>query len=217
MPICALWAPAAEPYVDTMTTTINHARVVSVRAEPTLVTVAMSDGSSVECNRFWLRDNCPSNGDRASLFRSFSVASMTDELTIVRAEVTSGELSVEFSDGVEDRFPVELLVQARPTVDEAPLWRAWKTGDAPIEFSFRDVQPAGAARHALLEAVARDGVVIVTAIPADGSATETMASWLGPIRETDFGRIFDIVTEPDPFTPSQSESALDPHTDDPYR
>ena len=39
----------------------------------------------------------------------------------------------------------------------------------------------------------------------------------GPIRETDFGSVFDIVHEPQPFTPSQSAVALDPHTDDPYR
>lgn len=37
------------------------------------------------------------------------------------------------------------------------------------------------------------------------------------VRETDFGWLFDIVVEPDPFTPSQSSAALDLHTDDPYR
>jgi gamma-butyrobetaine dioxygenase len=196
-------------------------RVESVVTSRTTLTVGFSDGSTARCNRFWLRDNCPSNGDRASLFRPFSVASMDEGLTIDTAEVVDGELSVAFSDGTVDRFPAGLLFEARPvTGDEAvasQAWRAWRSGDEPTVCSFDDVAGDGAAHHALLEAVAGAGVAVITGIPDAPASTEVMAAWLGPIRETDFGRVFDIVTEPDPFTPSQSDTALDPHTDDPYR
>ncbi len=57
----------------------------------------------------------------------------------------------------------------------------------------------------------------MSGLPDAAEATEHLADLLGHIRETDFGRIFDIVSEPEPFTPSQSTMALDPHTDDPYR
>lgn len=213
-----LWSCRQGPYVGSMHSEINRTSVVSAVAAPTMVTIGVSDGSSVRCNRFWLRDNCPSNGDRASLFRTFSVASLTDDLTIERADVVDGELSVGFSDGITDRFPAELLRESSPPVDDdAPIWQAWGQGDEPAEFAFGDVTCGGALHHTLLEAVARRGVAVVTGISDDLSATEAMARWLGPIRETDFGRVFDIVTEPDPFTPSQSDTALDPHTDDPYR
>ncbi len=201
--------------MNTMTKSVG---VESAVASPITVTVGFSDGSSARCNRFWLRDNCPSNGDRASLFRSFSVASLDDGLTIDDADVIDGELSVAFSDGTVDRFPAGLLIECRPDIDaDEPAWRPWRTGEEPAEFPFGDVAGEEAARHALLEAVAVAGVALVTGIPDEPSSTEQMAEWLGPIRETDFGRVFDIVTEPDPFTPSQSDTALDPHTDDPYR
>lgn len=201
-----------------MQSTVNASQVDSAVATPIVVTVRLSDGRSITCNRFWLRDNCPSNGDRASLFRAFSVASITDDLTIVRADVADGELLVEFSDGTIDRFSAQLL----GVIDDADIGVTsfgdrWRSDEAPSEFDFADVLVGGSVHHALLEQVVRSGFALVTAIPDAPSATERMAAWLGPVRETDFGRVFDIVTEPDPFTPSQSEAALDPHTDDPYR
>ncbi|MEM9039036.1 MAG: TauD/TfdA family dioxygenase [Actinomycetota bacterium] len=174
------------------------------------------DGAIRRLNRFWLRDNCPSNGDRTSLFRPFNVASMADDLTIDRATVVDGELEVAFGDGCTDRFGVGLLASSCPT-DTAPDWQPWRAGQTPTRVEFRSDLADGPQHHRLLDAVRRNGFALVTGIPDDPSATETIASWLGPIRATDFGRIFDIVTESDPFTPSQSESALDPHTDDPYR
>ena len=201
-----------------MHSTRSTIRVESVASSPTTVTVGFSDGSSVRCNRFWLRDNCPSNGGRGSLFRPFSVGSMDDGLTIHTAAAADGELHVAFTDGTVDRFPASVLVEAEPVPgDDASTWRAWGAGHEPSEFEFGDVGAGGAGHHALLEAVAVDGVALVTGIPDDPASTAEMARWLGPIRETDFGRVFDIVTEPDPFTPSQSDTALDPHTDDPYR
>lgn len=193
-------------------------RVETVTSSPTTVTVGFSDGSSARCNRFWLRDNCPSNGDRASLFRPFSVASMDDGLTIDSVDAADGELLVTFSDGTIDRFPADVLLDAVPDRgDGVSAWRAWRSGQAPSEFEFGDVAVDGVTHHAFVEAVAVDGVALVAGLPDEPASTEEMAAWLGPIRETDFGRVFDIVTEPDPFTPSQSDTALDPHTDDPYR
>ena len=77
-----------------MDTTSTPLRVESAETSPTTITVGLSDGTTVRCNRFWLRDNCPSNGDRTSLFRPFTVASMDDDLTITAAEMADGELLV---------------------------------------------------------------------------------------------------------------------------
>ncbi|MEM8747019.1 MAG: TauD/TfdA family dioxygenase [Actinomycetota bacterium] len=174
------------------------------------------DGAIRRLNRFWLRDNCPSNGDRTSLFRPFNVASMADDLTIDHAAIVDGELEVTFGDGCADRFDIDLLASSCPR-DATPDWRPWRADHTPTTVEFRPDLADGSEHHRLLDALRRDGFALVAGLPDDPSATETVSSWLGPIRATDFGRIFDIVTESDPFTPSQSESALDPHTDDPYR
>ena len=194
----------------TVVTSVGH-------AGPQEITVQFADGSAVRCNRFWLRDNCPSNGDRESLFRPFTVASLTDDLAILSAEVIDGGVHVTLSDDVSELFSGPLLRGCSPSVPPEQVWTPLRSGDQPTRFTF-DRALAGTARHHdLLDTLDRRGFAVVTGIPDEQGATEVMASWLGPIRETDFGRIFEIVSEPDPFTPSQSVVALDPHTDDPYR
>lgn len=193
----------------------------AVAADGLELTVRFADGTTSRYNRFWLRDNCPSNGPRASLFRPFSVASMSDDLTIVEAERHGDGVRVAFDDGVADVFPDAFLrafsvpdhPSASRTTDEAAS--ATPRDSPPVVFGFADVVPGEVSHLELLDAVDRHGFAIVSGVPATG--TEHVASWLGPIRETDFGRVFDIITEPMPFTPSQSGAALDPHTDDPYR
>lgn len=179
------------------------------------ITIVNRDGRISRYNRFWLRDNCPSAGDRASLERSCSVANLPDDLTIRSAELDHrGVLRVTFSDGVTDYFPQGILDSAAPAEFEH-CWRIWSEGHEPEQFEFGRIEPGTAEHYLLLEAVARDGFALVDGLHA--GHTEQLAGLLGPVRETDFGRIFDIVSEPDPFTPSQSTTALDPHTDDPYR
>lgn len=181
--------------------------------------IHFADGATARFNRFWLRDNCPSNGDRASLFRPFTVASMSDDLTIVDAQLCAVGVRVTFSDHTVDEFPATFLREHAVT-DETTLTASSRPAvgvvEAPTAITFDPDLAGSDGHHDLLAAICRDGVAFVTGVPAH-HGTETIASWLGPIRETDFGRVFDIVSEPDPFTPSQSTSALDPHTDDPYR
>lgn len=171
-----------------------------------------------EVSRFWLRDNCPSLGSREALARSWSVAELDPDLRIVSATISSqAELDVVFSDGMADRFDAAALLDTivpRPRV-AAP----WTAGHAMGHHDFGLLGRSGAsdpALGALLEDLLHHGAALVVEVPAVGGV-EALAARLGPVRETDFGRIFDIITEPDPFTPSQSTDPLDPHTDDPYR
>ena len=57
----------------------------------------------------------------------------------------------------------------------------------------------------------------VSDVPPEVAGTEALASLVGRVRETDFGRLFDIVVEPEAWESSQSTVTQDPHTDDPYR
>lgn len=195
---------------------MTNLRIRSVVARPTDVLISFDDGTEATYNRYWLRDNGLSRGDRASLFRSVSVADLPDDLAIVSARATEGgDLEVDFSDGTTDHCPAALLVGHRAAASSPPLWMPWRTGFEPMRIAIGSLLGDDAAHHDLLEAVVRDGFALVDGLGAQG--TEALAALLGPIRQTDFGRVFDIITEPDPFTPSQSEDALDPHTDDPYR
>ncbi len=190
--------------------------VVAVSNTATELTVGFDDGVIVRCNRFWLRDNCPSDGDRASLFRSFSVDALSEDLAIIGGTIEGDRVRIAFDDGTTDEFDPAWLRRYAISGVEPDACVPWRAGFEPESFGFDELLHESRRHHDLLESVARSGVALVTGL-SDQAATEQLASLLGPIRETDFGRVFDIVSEPQPFTPSQSTMALDPHTDDPYR
>ncbi len=192
-------------------------QISAVSFTPIKITVEFADGHTIRANRFWLRDNCPQNGDRASLFRTFTADEIPDDLMIVSATSDSSGLTVHFDDGTTDRFNGHWLRDNCGPVGESRSWEPWAAGFAPDVTDFASLGDGSEQHHALLETLTRSGCAIVTGAPTDAAGSEAMAALLGPVRETDFGRMFDIVSEPTPFTPSQSSSALDPHTDDPYR
>lgn len=184
------------------------------------IVISWSDGSRSRFHSLWLRDNCPSDGDKEKAFRTFSVVDLDPDLYVVDAERDdNGDLAVEFSSGHESAFDFDWLrAHSHEAHDRRGKPRVVSHFRAGHEFERFELPTAGSAEHCdLLEAVAEWGVAIVTDVPGDESGTEALAGLLGRVRETDFGRLFDIVTEPEVWTLSQSGLALDPHTDDPYR
>lgn len=181
------------------------------------VAVDFGQGLTGTLNRFWLRDHGPSLGERATLERGWSIAETSEDLAITSVVVEAGQLIVDFSDGAVERFGIDMLRVLFVPADNAPSVRTWRAGHSPTSLAWADLTADNRNHHTLLEALASDGLALVEGVPSQQEATEALAALLGPIRETDFGRLFNIVSEPDPFTPSQSTQALDPHTDDPYR
>jgi gamma-butyrobetaine dioxygenase len=165
----------------------------------------------------WLADNCPEDGDRNKAFRTFSVVDLDPELTVTDATVTGDFLEVTFSDGDRSVFPVAWLHANRPDRRSGrPRNISTFHGDTALpEFA---MPTKGSPAHCdLLDAVSAFGAAVVTGIPDGTPGTEALAALIGRIRETDFGRIFDLIVEPDTWELSQTGFALDPHTDDPFR
>ncbi len=182
--------------------------------------IRWSDGSRSRFHSLWLRDNCPSGGDKRKAFRTFSIIDLNPELFVIDAERNDdGDLAVEFSDGHESVFDFEWLRanshEPHDRIGAARQISHFRAGAVLPEF---DLPKRGSAAHCdLLDAVARWGVAIVNGVPGDVGGTEMLADLVGRVRETDFGRLFEIVVEPEVWEFSQSGLALDPHTDDPYR
>ncbi len=197
---------------------------VSISADGTVLMVDVGGRhEAVEFNRFWLRDQCPSLPTKRSGLRTWSVATVPADLAVVNAGIDdSGDVVIiNWSDGHISEFKttdlMELAPQAqgrRPPLTEVSLF----TGKDELPVLPADsLTPGSMGHHDLLAAVDRYGVVLVRGLPHEDSATENLAELLGRIRHTDFGRVFDIVTEPEAWTLSQSNRGQDAHSDDPFR
>ena len=183
------------------------------------VQLRWSDGARSRFHALWLRDNCSTGGDKRSAIRTYSVVDLDPDLVVVDAAPNDdGDLEIEFSDGHVSVFDFEWLRRhSYEAHDRARLRIAesFRAGDSLPTFAF---PTRGSADHLeLLEAVNTYGAALVEQIPGGVSDTEALAALVGRVRETDFGRLFDIVVEPEVWELSQSGLALDPHTDDPYR
>jgi gamma-butyrobetaine dioxygenase len=74
-----------------------------------------------------------------------------------------------------------------------------------------------AVRVSLLDAVARYGAGLLRGMPATDGMVTAVAETFGYVRETNYGRIFDVRMVADPANLAFTSRAIAPHTDNPYR
>ena len=192
----------------------------TVEATSDEVMLRWSDGSRSRFNVLWLRDNCPTGGDKRKAFRTFSIADLDPDLVVVDAWTNDdGDLEIEFGDGHRSVFDHDWLRDNSPEphhrLRKPRTQTHLRIGDAIPQF---ELPIRGTIEHCdLLDAVSEWGVALVTDIPSTEIGTERVAGLVGRVRETDSGRLSEIIAEPDAWEFSQTGLALDPRTDDPYR
>ena len=138
--------------------------------------------------------------------RTYDPTLLPQDLSIVEAiEEVSGTgpgtptLSVRFSDGHHFGFSHDkLAVEAGLAPDPLALPQAtpWTRDTlSPPEAEWTDLDDP-AMLHALLDGFFRTGFAILHGTPASEDSLTGIASRLGPIRETSWGRLFNVRTEP---------------------
>ena len=72
-------------------------------------------------------------------------------------------------------------------------------------------------REQCLDAVARYGFALLLGVPASPGMVLAVAETFGYVRETNYGRLFDVRVEPHPANLAFTSREIAPHTDNPYR
>jgi len=123
-----------------------------------------------------------------------------------------------FADGSAITVAATDLVETmRPFAPDVAA-QAWRGDDAaPATHDYGAVMAGGAARLACLRQVLSHGFTRLTGVPARPGTVAAFLESFGPLRETNYGRLFDVVVRPDPANLADSALALPPHTDNPYR
>ena len=165
----------------------------------------------------WLCDNAEDAFDRQTGQRRLGLDALAFEATLDDAKLDDAGLTAWLS---ADRLWViprhRLLARRRPR-PAAALWLAPQSIQAlaPIPVAAFLTQDEALGEAALR--VARDGLALLTDGPAEPSLTERIVARFGFIRETNYGRLFDVRSEPKPSNLAYSAEALALHTDNPYR
>ncbi|MFF5210734.1 phosphonate degradation HD-domain oxygenase [Streptosporangium sp. NPDC000396] len=167
----------------------------------------------------WLRDNCPCPEcrDPRNGQKLFGITDLDPRIHIVEAD----GLSVTFSDGHTSRFDPAWLaahtldgtVPDDRTEDAKELWATV----TPPEGNWPRFLADPHHRQECLEAVFRTGFVLLREVPAEPGAVLEVAGAFGYVRETNYGRLFDVRVEATPVNLAFTGLPITPHTDNPYR
>ncbi|MBV9831402.1 MAG: TauD/TfdA family dioxygenase [Marmoricola sp.] len=196
------------------------------------VTVAVVDGDlwlraderSVEVSAVWLRDQATdaASRDPVSGQRLFSIADLPVDLRVDTAQVTAGRLEVVFApDGHRTTYDVEGLVSLATAAPRD--WRnesakhLWRTGAELGALTATRWVDYLEDRAPSLRSVVERGFALLSEVPArEGQVTEAVETF-GFVRETNYGRIFDVRVEERASNLAFTGLAISPHTDNPYR
>ena len=187
-----------------------------------------SDGTH-RFHAVWLRDNAwdpetraPGNGQRLIALRDIPA-----ETRIAAAEIAGGSLHVTFTpEGKTVAYPLPWLLEHsydRPapaakgwTAPEIETWDSRLMAAVPTG-DFAEVSTNPAALRAWLGKVERYGFGKLTGGPVEAGALFRVVDLFGHVRETNYGRHFEVRTEVNPTNLAYTGLGLQAHTDNPYR
>ena len=177
----------------------------------------------------WLRDNAPDaetrdvgNGQRLIALRDIPAGTIVSE-----AVLKGGMLRVVFApEGKRVTYDTGWLMEhaydrreARApgwTGDGVEIWDAGLSGSIPLA-DFGQVGRDQEALASWLGGVARHGFGKLTGGPVEEGALLKVAELFGYVRETNYGRLFEVRTEVNPTNLAYTGLGLQAHTDNPYR
>lgn len=193
------------------------------------VRVDWEDGTRARFHAIWLLDNAqdpdtrnPGNGQKL-----ISVLDLPPDPRIASVEVVAEGIAVRFEPGGKCAKYGEAWLRARRYDSEtagasgripagAEPWNRRTAGALPAE-TFSNVSCDRAALARWLAAVRRLGVAVLTGVPNEDGALCRVVDLFGFVRETNYGRWFNVRAEVNPENLAYTNLGLQAHTDNPYR
>jgi gamma-butyrobetaine dioxygenase len=199
-------------------------RINQISHSPDEVLLTWDDGRFSRFHVLWLRDNCPCPSCRhpQALERTYKFIDHPAPKIATARLGASGELLVEFT-SAEGRhasfFSAGWLRRrcysdaARDEHAPAPrLWDANAIRDLPV-IDFADYMTKDEGLRAWLDALCSWGIVLMRNAPAEPGKLLEIGRRVGPIRATNFGEYYDVISMPNPNASAYTAMALELHTD----
>jgi len=197
--------------------------IQELRCHSDRVTVTWQDCHRSEYHATWLLDNDPKHRDARTGQRLIDIADLPEDLTIEGGcySADDGLVQLSWSDLRSTAFPIDWLFQHCPCAEhvepaQVQLWGA-TAQDLLKRFSYPEVLDSSAVRLRWLETLNSLGIAFLTGVPVEKDKVLEVAALIGWVRDTNYGRVFDVRAVSDPNNLAYTGLALGLHTDNPYR
>ena len=189
--------------------------------------VDWDDGHVSEFHWVWLRDNCgcASCTHPETHERTVDILSWPEDIHPESLSLNDdGALEIIWSSGGHaSRYTPGWLrahcysAHARAERRAAPiLWDGGLGGELPV-IQHTDIVAGDAGVVHWLHNLRDYGVALIRGVPCEKGQVKRLAGRIGPVRETNFGDIFDVVSMPKPNSNAYTALSLPLHTDLPFR
>ncbi|MGB1356192.1 MAG: 2-trimethylaminoethylphosphonate dioxygenase [Candidatus Puniceispirillaceae bacterium] len=195
-----------------------------------LTLIDRAAGTSARFHAIWLRDNAwdettrsPENGQRLITLRDIPA-----DLAITGANINEAGLEVTFSnDSTPITYDLRWLMDNRYdrmgaasdrgwVPDEVTCWDSAFTSAFPTA-RFDDLQHDVRTLRDWLGKLVKYGFAHMSGGPIEDGALMRVVDLFGYVRETNYGRQFEVRTEINPINLAYTGQGLQAHTDNPYR
>lgn len=201
---------------------------VNIENEGRVLSLSTS-GREYRFHAIWLRDNAQDEETRSAGNgqRLIALRDIPDGTTISEAEASGATVRLTFSpeDKTVDFDASWLIANAYDTGEthdrgwtgaQVETWDSALMGDLP-EADFGEVSNSPLALRNWMSRVARYGFGKLSNGPIEEGALMRVVDLFGYVRETNYGRHFEVRTEVNPTNLAFTGLGLQAHTDNPYR
>ncbi len=167
----------------------------------------------------WLRERLSGDEfvDPNNLQRLYEPSLLDENLLIDDYIVEDKFLSISFSDGVKGKISVEELYKEINSIDAVPEKKIWEKNDKLQLFDNNKIYQDKNNLIEMLESFYEYGYVIIENTRAEENEVINFAEKLGPVRTTNWGKLFNVVSKPNPNDLAYTALELKSHSDNPYR
>ena len=205
----------------------RHHAIQGIDRQSREIVITWEDGRCDRFNHIWLRDNCSCEqcGDRSGGHRYLEITSIDPDLS--PDEVTldaSGTLQIKWcGDGHLTRYSSNWLrtnayseVAVAERQPRPVLWDGQLNDNFPT-WDYHRIVDDDSTRLQMFEHIADYGFAILDQVPLETDQIERLAEVFGFIRETHYGRVFELLSTPQQRILAQTAHAIRPHNDELFR
>ena len=184
-----------------------------------LVTLEEGKLKGIKLHSLWLRERLIGEDfvDQNNLQRLYEPSLIDQSLSINDLIMDEKFLNITFSDGVKGKVNIDEIYDEINSIDCIPQKKIWKKTDKLQVYDNNKIHKDKNNLIEMLCSFYEYGYVIIENTKAEENEVINFAEKLGPVRTTNWGKLFNVVSKPNPNDLAYTALELKSHSDNPYR